>query len=142
MRITIYIGLLLILLSCDENKNTGTDKIKNNTEPKYSNKENNVLSNLQLSYSIIKTRPTKTLKNDSLKDVINTWLNQHENTSIDDLVDFNLELTSNQLTFSFDKCSPDLTSLIKNRKANCIGYSALFNSLMNYTLMKKKLNKK
>ena len=141
MKNLLYILIFFSLLSCRENnvkKETGNikkDKIKT-TDKGTTDK---LSSYLQLSYSIIKTRQTKSLKNDSLKNVIETWLKQNEDADINDLVDFNLDLTSNQLSFTFDKCSSDPATIIKTRKANCIGYSALFCSLMNYTLLKKQL---
>jgi hypothetical protein len=146
MKNLVYIVFLFALLSCGENKSshkeTTNDSEKGKTETTSAGISKKILSNALLSYSIIKTRQIKSLKNDSLENVINTWLEQNENANINDLVDFNLELTKNQLNFIFDKCSSDLSTIIKTHKANCIGYSALFNSLMNYTLTKKQLHKR
>lgn len=69
-------------------------------------------------------------------------MSENENAKLSDLVDFALDITKNQLSFTFDKCSSEPTRLIKTPKANCIGYSALFNSVMNYILIKRQLDKR
>jgi len=133
------------LLSCSENnvkKETGNNTEKDKIKPTDKGTTEKLSSYLQLSYSILKTRQTKSLKNDSLKNVIDTWLIQNEDADINDMVDFNLDLTAKQLNFTFGKCSSDPATIINTRKANCIGYSALFSSLMNYTLGKKQLDKR
>lgn len=91
----------------------------------------------KLSYSIISESGVIALKNDSLKMQINLYLQKHPAATIDSLTDFILDLTANQLRFSFGKCSSNPNQLKYNSEANCIGYAALFNSVMNYALTKK-----
>lgn len=146
IKVLIIFLLLIIVISCNDTGNSNSEIKQENkiieTEADTLSITEKIISNAVLSYSIIKTRASKELKNDSLKTIINNWLKQNENANIDDMVNFNLELTKNQLSFTFDKCPSELSKLIKTRKANCIGYSALFNSLMNYTLIKKQLDKR
>ena len=145
MKNIIYIYFLIsivTLFSCQDEKPGKENDQKNQLKKAISKDSKSIISHLQLTYSIIKSRPSKELKNDSLKKVIDLWLQKNENASLNEMIDFNLELTSDLLDFSFEKCSSDQSTMIKNGKANCIGYSALFNSLMNYTLKETKLNKK
>lgn len=144
MRTLLYnsIILILFLFSCSENNNGDLNKQSENKKTEIKKNDESPNKYALLSYSIIKTRKSNKLKNDSLKIIIDSWLEQNKDADINELIDFNLEQTKNILSFTFDKCSSDPATIIKTGKANCIGYSALFNSLMNYTLSKRELNNK
>jgi len=62
--------------------------------------------------------------------------------SIEEIIKLSNKITSDNLNFTFNKVSsnPNLVSELK--KANCIGYSSLFNSIGNYIIGKQKLNHK
>ncbi len=137
--------IFLFSLSCCENEKSNKEigkKKKETIQISEKSSTERPFLNAQLSYSIIKERKSVVLKNDSLKGVINNWLKRNKKPTMDELVDFILDLTKNQLAFSFGKCSSNPNALVKKQKANCIGYSALFSSLMNYTLTKKQLDKR
>lgn len=142
MRFLLYILTIYILLlySCNENKQIDNSTQNENMQTEITANNESSIKYALLSYSIIKTRKSNKLKNDSLKTVIDSWMEQNKDADINELIDFNLEQTKNILSFTFDKCSSDPATIIKTGKANCIGYSALFNSLMNYTLSERKLN--
>jgi hypothetical protein len=94
------------------------------------------------SYSILKERSSSTISNDSLKKELRNWIRQNPETSIEDLTDHILEMTADQLNFSFGKCSSDPDKLVTERKANCIGYSSFFNSLMEQAFAELKWTKR
>ena len=50
-------------------------------------------------------------------------------------------ITIEVLSFSSKRVSNDPNELIGTKQANCIGYSALFNSIANYLILKNKLDK-
>lgn len=134
-----FLFIFLLLCSCTE---TATQKVPaHSTETVPSAKD--TVSQLpaqadwkgHLSYSVLKERPNNALNNDSLKKIIDN----HPEQNIDSLTDFILEMTKRQLTFSFGKCSSNPHELVKSKKANCVGYAAFFNSLMQYALEKNNL---
>lgn len=51
-------------------------------------------------------------------------------------------ITTEELTFSTKKVSNNPNKLIYTHQANCIGYSAMFNAVINYLLRKNKLHHK
>ena len=62
----------------------------------------------------------------------------NKNILMDLMIDFSLEITSEYLDFTFENTSTDLNSLLKSGKANCVGYSVVFNAILNYLLDKTK----
>ncbi|WP_139062408.1 hypothetical protein [Aquimarina megaterium] len=67
---------------------------------------------------------------------------ENKTLSIEEIIELSNRMTSEELNFTFDKISsnPNLVSELK--KANCIGYSSLFNSIGNYIIGKQKLTDK
>jgi len=93
------------------------------------------------SYSKLNKRKPYELMNDSLKKIIDRRFKNSGIIYMDSLIDFILDLTKEQLTFSFEKCEKSPNKLVRTKKANCIGYAAYFCSLMNYALEIKGLTK-
>jgi hypothetical protein len=90
-----------------------------------------------LSYSEVGTRKAYSLKNDALTTAVDLWLIEHREIDLDDAIEFALDFTSDHLNFSTDKCANDPNKLAEDPNANCIGYSAFFNSVMTYVLKQK-----
>jgi hypothetical protein len=63
----------------------------------------------------------------------NTTLN------IEDIIQIAQSKTSEKLYFSSKKCSKNPNILIKEKKSNCIGYAALFNSMAQFMLHSQQL---
>jgi hypothetical protein len=150
MKNPLFVFLLFLVYSCNENVEEKIPAKQTDSLPDTIAKINsgNKLDS-SLSYLVIKERPGVALENDSLKKIINSWLaekniyGKSEGTfNIDSVADFILGLTRNQLAFSFGKCDADPRLLVKNSKANCVGYAAFFNSLMNYAIEQSGLKKK
>lgn len=130
-----FLFLLLLFSSCEEQKDPPAEK-------PYSQKKEKPEDQPLLQYKIISERKPITLTDDSLKREVDRWLAASHEFSIDSLTDFLLDVSEEKLTFTFDKCTSDPNKLLKHPKANCVGYAAFFNSLMNYALKKKKLTHK
>lgn len=56
------------------------------------------------------------------------------------IVDISNKLTMELLSFTFKKTTQNPNELIVTRKANCVGYSALFNTITNYLIQKNGLS--
>jgi hypothetical protein len=62
--------------------------------------------------------------------------------NIEEIVEIANEITTEALSFTTNNASHNPNQLIHSNKANCIGYSALFNSIVNYIIKKNKLQHK
>ena len=133
-RLLHYVLLLLLLFSCGEKQSS-----KSSAEKSPQKKAPSADQPL-LQYKILRERKSIPLTDDSLKHEVDRWLATSHEFSIDSLADFLLDVSKEKLAFTFDKCSSDPNQLRKDPKANCVGYAAFFNSLMNYALRKKKLS--
>ena len=62
--------------------------------------------------------------------------------SIDEIIKLSNEKTSEHLEFTFNIVSSNPNSVFEMKKANCIGYSSLFNSIGNYIVRRQNLTSK
>jgi len=81
-------------------------------------------------------QPNQELINEIQKDI------GKQKLSIEEIIELSKKITNRKLKFTGKKVSRDPNELIKTGKANCIGYSATFNSIGNYLLKQQKLEKK
>ncbi|EPR68624.1 hypothetical protein ADICYQ_2321 [Cyclobacterium qasimii M12-11B] len=51
------------------------------------------------------------------------------------------EITNEELKFTINRASINPNELINTNEANCVGYSAMYNSIANYVIRKNKLQK-
>ena len=61
-------------------------------------------------------------------------LEKYENLSFIEIKELAAEITNAKLKFSIGKVSGNPNDVLENGKANCIGYSALFNSIAKYLI--------
>ncbi|MEO5643771.1 MAG: hypothetical protein ABIQ40_00295 [Bacteroidia bacterium] len=147
MKYFFFAALVVMMYSCAETEvkkqvlrdESHTISLNMDKVAKY-NYENDLHS--KLSYSIIKEKKGIELSNDSLQRIIKGCIEINPEIGIDSLVDFILAMTSSKLSFTFDKCDSNPELLVKSKKANCVGYAAYFNSLMNYALQQKNFPEK
>ena len=99
------------------------------------------LYRISVNYSKVAIRSDIALTNKKLIQEIDEQM-EGKKMSIEEIIELSNEMTSRKLYFTFDKISnnPNLVSELK--KANCIGYSSLFNSIGNYIIEKQKLTEK
>jgi len=94
-----------------------------------------------LNYTVDKERTAIELKNDSLKKILKSWIAKAGEKNIDNLIDFALEMSSQQLPANFDRCRSG-KGPYANADTNCTAYVSLYNSLINYALSKPPFAKK
>jgi len=97
-----------------------------------------IIYRLCINYTIINTRTTIVLSDIDLQNEVDNKIRKKKLT-INDIIKLTNTLTSNHLKFTFNKTSSNSNIVSKNKKANCIGYAALFNSIGNYILKKQQL---
>ena len=56
--------------------------------------------------------------------------------NIDEIADVAEEITTKTLTFTWSYSSNDTNDLFNEKKANCVGYAAMFNSISNFLIRK------
>ena len=86
-----------------------------------------------INYTTIGTRPEISITNVALIDKIQK---KSENRILDiySIADIAEQITKEELEFTFSSASKDPNKLIGTKKANCVGYSAMFNSIANYLI--------
>ncbi|MFT6716541.1 MAG: hypothetical protein ACJA0Q_001185 [Saprospiraceae bacterium] len=94
---------------------------------------------LLISYTEIGVRSEIKLTNEQLLKIIDT---ESANTNIDlkSLVKIANTVTCDKLRFTSNSTSIDPNELTITNQANCVGYSAMFNSTANYLIKKNNLN--
>jgi hypothetical protein len=65
-------------------------------------------------------------------------LENYEHFSFEEIKEIAEDITNKKLKFALRKVSGDPNRILQNGKANCIGYSALFNSIAQYLIKKQK----
>jgi len=63
----------------------------------------------------------------------------YQKIDLQEIVEISDEITTKELEFAMYKTSNNPNELINTQKANCIGYSAMFNSIANYLIKKHQL---
>jgi len=92
-----------------------------------------------VNYTIINTKTNIKLTDVNLCAKIDEKIKE-KTLNINKIIKLTNSITSNKLKFTSNKVSSNSNIISKNGKANCIGYSALFNSIGNYILEKQNLN--
>lgn len=100
----------------------------------------NWLYRTTIHYTPIKERKSIQLTDQKLIASLKTKLN---NTTItaDRIIRIASETTNQTLQFTFQKASTDPNELAKIGKANCIGYSTMFNAIINFLIAETNLEK-
>lgn len=99
------------------------------------------LYRISIHYSKVGIRNKIRLTDKNLIKEINAQI-ENKTLSIEEILKVSNRITSKKLDFTFDQVSsnPNLVSELK--KANCIGYASLFNSIGNYIIEKQKMTDK
>lgn len=91
-----------------------------------------------VNYSKVQVRPNITLTDKNLIKEIN---DQTENKilSVKEIIKLSNRITSKKLNYTFNKVSSNPNLIYELKKANCIGYSSMFNTIGNYILGNQKM---
>ena len=86
----------------------------------------------QFSYSILSTI-------DNTPQTLNKQVN-FESNDLEDLIEESLEITKDDLSFSLKSSgNSNVNTLLKTKKAHCVGYANYFNSVLQQLIRKNKL---
>lgn len=91
-----------------------------------------------VEYTEIGTRPEVKITNKELISKIRIKT-QDKRISLSEIVQIANEITIEELEFATCKTDTDPNRLIETRKANCVGYSYLFNSIANFIIRENQL---
>ena len=93
-----------------------------------------------IHYKEIDQRPLVRIDNKSIQSDLDFWMETSNTAGVDQIVDFAMEYATEDLTYTFGKCSVNPNTFIMgNKKTNCIGYSASLHAVLTYLLEKKDL---
>jgi hypothetical protein len=99
------------------------------------------LYRISVNYLKVDTRNNITLNDKKLiKEIDNRTRDRI--LSIEEIIELSNKITSEKLDFTFNKVTSNPNLVCKLEKANCIGYSSLFNSIGNHIVEKQNLTEK
>ena len=99
------------------------------------------LFRILIKYNEIGEREEIKITNQNLLNKIDTN-SSNQALRIDEIIRIAKLLTNQELRFTFKSASGDPNKIFDSKKANCVGYSAMFNSLVNHLLHKNGLQAK
>ena len=86
-----------------------------------------------IKYNAIGTRPEIEIISENLIEKINSKIVNRE-IDAKSIIEIANKITRDELQFSTGNVSSNPNELINTNKANCVGYSAMFNSISNYVI--------
>ena len=97
-----------------------------------------IIFRLVIKYNEIGSRPEIEITNSNLIEEIES---NSENREIDlkEILEIADKITKEELKFTTNQASNNPNELMYTNQANCVGYSAMFNSITNYLIRKNKL---
>lgn len=99
------------------------------------------LYRLVIKYKDIGTRTeVKIIEKNLIKKIESKSI--HKEIDFDKIIAIANEITIEELNFTTSRASSNPNDLINSKQANCVGYSAMFNSIANYIIRKNKLENK
>lgn len=91
-----------------------------------------------IKYNEIGTRSEIKITNKKLIEKIEST-SKNRKIDLNEVLQIADKITNEELRFTMDKASNDPNKLIDTNQANCVGYSAMFNSIVNHLIRKNKL---
>ncbi|MEZ5044985.1 MAG: hypothetical protein R2828_34125 [Saprospiraceae bacterium] len=92
-------------------------------------------------YNEIGIREEIKITNQILLDKIKTK-SENKEIGLNEIIDIANSITTQELSFTTKRTSNNPNELINTKEANCVGYSAMFNSIANNLIRQKKLSGK
>jgi len=100
-----------------------------------------IIYRLAINYRTIGIRTEIEITNKELIKLIETKSKDRE-VDFKEILKIADEITIEELKFTIDRASNNPNELINTKKANCIGYSAMYNSITNYLIKQNRLQDK
>lgn len=97
-----------------------------------------IIYRFAINYRAIGTRTEIKITNKELIEKINIK-SEGRKVNFKEILEIADEITNEELTFTINKASNNPNELINTKRANCVGYSAMFNSITNHLIRKKEL---
>lgn len=97
-----------------------------------------ILYRLTVEYEKIGERPAIEIEDDKLIQMIDS-ISRDREIDLNEIVEISSLITRKNLRFTFEKADKDPNQLIYTRKGNCVGYSAMFNSIADYLIKENDL---
>jgi len=97
-----------------------------------------IIFRLAIKYNEIGTRPKIEITSGDLMERIERKSKDKKN-DLKSIVEVADEITTTELKFTTNRASNNPNELINTKQANCVGYSAMFNSITNYLIRKNEL---
>jgi len=97
-----------------------------------------VVFRLAIKYYEIGSRPDIEITNRELTEKIESK-SQKSEIDLKEILEIADKITKEELTFTTKQTSNNPNELINTKRANCVGYSAMFNSVANHLIKKNKL---
>lgn len=94
-----------------------------------------------ISYTQIGTRKEIKLQDEKLIAQLGLAIYK-DSLSMDEIIEIARTKTNENVAFTTEKSSKNPNEVLKTGSANCIGYAALFNSILNYFIKKQQLEHK
>lgn len=95
---------------------------------------------LAINYTEIGSREEIEITNQKLIDTI-TSRAKGKRISVESIAEIADQITNSELRFAASRTSNNPNELIDSKKAHCIGYSAMYNSIVNYLIVNNGLEK-
>jgi hypothetical protein len=96
---------------------------------------------MTFEYEKIGERPAIKIEDDKFIQMIDS-ISKDREIDMNEVVEISSLITRKNLRFTFDNADEDPNKLIYTRKGNCVGYSAMFNSVANYLIKQNDLEDK
>ena len=94
-----------------------------------------------ITYKEINQRTLVKIEENKIKNDLDIWLKTNNNVSTEQVIDFAHHYSTENINYTFGKCSTDPNKVIlEDKKTNCVGYSASLHSVLSYLLKKKGLS--
>jgi hypothetical protein len=97
-----------------------------------------IIFRMAIKYNEIGSRPEIEITSKRLIEKIESNSENRE-TDLKEILEIADKITKEELEFTTNRASNNPNELINTNQANCVGYSAMFNSIANYLIRKNKL---
>ena len=93
-----------------------------------------------VKYKEINQRSLIKIDNKTIKDDLDFWLSTYNYATVEQIVDFAHDYSTEDISYTFGKCSTNPNNVIDSKSTNCVGYSALFHCVASYLLEKRRFS--